>query len=243
MRVLVTRAEPAASKTAKKLKEASLEPIVFPLFAISDTQRNVTDLQYDGTIFTSSNAVSVMAKRGWRPGKTNTHAYCVGEKTANAAKKLGFKNVISADGGGRTLSKLILEQNNIQNASLLYPAPAQRAFDMSAALRSQNINVELCEIYEHQEIQPEPKSLETIKDQIQDGCVTAYSERSAAHTANVLFNANQNIVDFHPVLVAISDNTAKSVLKYPWQNVYVADSPTEAAMIEKIQNLTLRKVC
>ncbi len=242
MRVLITRAEPAASRSARKLEALGFEAIVVPLFEICDTGNELPEKSYDGVVFTSSNAAVVLAERGWHSDSISNVAYCVGENTATAASALGFGDVISAEGGGRALAKLILMQMGNAPKRLLYPAPTKRAFDLVSEMKTGGAHVDMVEIYAHKKRKPTPAELGNLAAKLSNGIVTAYSADSAKYTAKILAGTFGRDREFRPFLVAISENTAETVLKYPWGGVYVAERPNEAAMIEKIQNLTLRKV-
>ncbi|MEM9279281.1 MAG: uroporphyrinogen-III synthase, partial [Pseudomonadota bacterium] len=82
MRVLITRHKVDAAKTAESLKEQGHEPVLLPLFEVADTGNADPSTDFDGYIFTSGNAVSVLDGRGWRCSGNNAVAFCVGNKTA-----------------------------------------------------------------------------------------------------------------------------------------------------------------
>lgn len=240
MRVLVTRAEPAASKTAEKLLTNELDPLVFPLFEVCDTGTMIPKDTYNGTILTSSNAVQILDHRGWKPEPENKSAYCVGRRTADEAGNLGFENIVFAEGGGKALVPKIISENHHEIGKLLYPAPIDRAFDMATALEREGISVSVVEVYEHRKITPYKAERQSRRADLADGFVMAFSERSAQHTAKMLFDLADYEAEDRPSLVAISRNTAESVLNYPWAGVYVAEKPNEASMIAKIMDIIQR---
>lgn len=240
MRVLVTRAEPAASRTAKALRHEGFEPVVMPLFEVQDTGEDIPGGSYNGIIFTSSNAVHIFSQRQECELERYGPTYCVGKRTAEAAQRLGFDPVLVANGNARDLADLIAKKTAGSRLRLLYAGAEDYSFDMKTALESRDAVVVQVAIYRVSPIMPESEQLKLACKQIAAGCVLAYSERTALHTASILFGGQVEWRDNMPFLVAISNTVAESVLKYPWQKVYAADTPSERAMLDKLKSLTLR---
>jgi uroporphyrinogen-III synthase len=103
-RVLVTRSEPGASETAERLAAMGYLPIVEPLFAVEPIA-GVSLPAFDALAFTSANGVRVFAKLSSR---RDVPVFCVGARTADAAREAGFGDVSSADGDVEALEQLIL---------------------------------------------------------------------------------------------------------------------------------------
>ncbi|MEM8951886.1 MAG: uroporphyrinogen-III synthase, partial [Pseudomonadota bacterium] len=99
-------AEPAASRTANRLKENGFNPVVYPLFELADTGQALPANAFSGVIFTSANAVRVLETRNWRNSDPEHIAYCVGETTRKAAEKIGFSRFVVANGGDDILVPL-----------------------------------------------------------------------------------------------------------------------------------------
>ena len=59
MRVLVTRIQSAAEKTAEVLLDSGHEPVLLPIFELVDTAELIPEIPYDGYVFTSGNAVEI----------------------------------------------------------------------------------------------------------------------------------------------------------------------------------------
>lgn len=104
-RILVTRSEPGASQTAERLRAAGYTPIVEPVFAIEPIPASIPD--FDALAFTSANGVREFAKLSPR---RDIPVFCVGARTAEEARNIGFANVASADGDVEALGGLIEDQ-------------------------------------------------------------------------------------------------------------------------------------
>src|SRR5690349_4237099 len=103
-RVLVTRSEPGASETAERLAAMGYLPVVEPLFEVEPIPGVIVPA-FDALAFTSANGVRVFAKLSPR---RDGPVFCVGARTAETARELGFADVTSADGDVGALEQLIL---------------------------------------------------------------------------------------------------------------------------------------
>ena len=127
-RILVTRSEPGASETAKRLRSAGFEPIVEPLFAIQPITADIPD--FDALAFTSANGVRQFARLSPRHEEP---VFCVGARTAEAAREAGFRDVRSADGDVNALAALIRGALP-PNARLLHAGNAESRGDLAGQL-------------------------------------------------------------------------------------------------------------
>jgi len=239
LQVLVTRAEPSASRTARLLQETGFSPICIPLFALDDTGSVLPDTEFEGYVFTSINAANVLRDRSWRCTRPNSAAYCVGKETAAAAKSLGFDMVISVDGTAKDLAERLKLDFGSEKHTLLYFAGEQRSFDLQGALAPDEIALEMVEIYRISPIQLSVEQYQKLNKTKGAAIVLLYSHITAKHVCKVLFDQTEN-TDFASLsAVAISAKTAEAVLKYPWQKVYVADEPNQQSMISKLNEISL----
>ena len=101
-RILVTRSEPGASETAARLRAAGFEALVEPLFAIAPIAADIPD--FDALAFTSANGARQFARLSPR---RDASVFCVGARTAQAAREMGFADVVSADGDVLALLDLV----------------------------------------------------------------------------------------------------------------------------------------
>ncbi|HEX5006999.1 MAG TPA: uroporphyrinogen-III synthase [Hyphomonadaceae bacterium] len=132
-RVLVTRSEPGASETARRLAELGYAPVVEPLFAIEAIAAVLPP--YDALAFTSANGVRAFAKLD--PTRDRP-VFCVGARTAQEALDLGFGQVVSADGDVNDLAALI-ENRLPEGARLLHSGNEESRGDLSGNLAEKGI--------------------------------------------------------------------------------------------------------
>jgi len=237
MQVLVTRAEPAATKTASRLLESGHEPIVFPLTELKDTGRELPQTKFDGFVFTSANAVRVLEKRGWRNLDETTPAFCVGRNTAFAALNLGFQNVTHADGGGAKLAEEIHHHHSKNVSKLLYPTTPDRQFDMQQALLKHGIEVENCEVYRMQTLEIDMQAFQQALQSVAEGGVLIYSTDSAKHLLNAVNKSSMIDILNKTRIIAISKEAAKPFEAIKHQNIYISDVPNEISMFHNLDKM------
>lgn len=231
MRVLVTRAEPAASRTAEYLQENSHEAVCFPLFELRDTGMEIPPETPDGYIFTSANACEILKLRGWTPPSPETPAFCVGRRTAEAANALGFVSVFHAEGGGETLAPLIAQHYPTASVTLLYFTTHDRSYDMVGALAKDGITVKHAEIYQVAERHLEPGSLMKVIEKNMPHAIFTYSRRSSHVLARQIMLEKLEERLNSMTLVAISENAASPLHGFPWNETLVTPVANEEAML------------
>lgn len=129
-RVLVTRSEPGASETAERLTAAGYAPIVEPVFTIEPVAAQLPD--FDSLAFTSANGARAFAKLSPR---RDVPVFCVGARTAEAAREAGFTNVLSADADVEALAVLINDKAP-KGSHVLHAGNEEARGDLTGRLRS-----------------------------------------------------------------------------------------------------------
>jgi uroporphyrinogen-III synthase len=93
-RILITRPEPGASRTAARLRAAGFEAVVLPLTRIERLAFGVPEGRFDGVVVTSAQALAgVDASRF-----ISLPVVAVGDTTATAAREMGFSRIETASG-------------------------------------------------------------------------------------------------------------------------------------------------
>src|SRR3974390_718459 len=146
MRVIVTRPQADSERTAAALRARGHEVLVAPLMRVEPT---VADFAggWGGIVITSANAPAAIAKNSARDSLLKLPVYAVGRRSADAARRAGFADVISAGGDVRDLVQLIAEQHADASASLLYLAGEVRAADLVAELAVHGIAAPMAVVF------------------------------------------------------------------------------------------------
>jgi uroporphyrinogen-III synthase len=144
--LLITRPRPAAERLAAEVAArfpGRFAPVVAPLMAIRARPAPPPPKATTALIFTSENAVELFAAA--HPGR-NLAAFCVGERTAQAARAAGF-SAHAARGTGADLAR-VLAAALPTGARLYHPRGAHKAGDLAAALADTGIAIVEAVIYD-----------------------------------------------------------------------------------------------
>lgn len=215
-RVWITRAEPGAARTAARLRDIGLEPVVASLLAIENLTPPIPDLApFTALAFTSINGVTAFAALTPERGRP---VFAVGDATAQAARDAGFDDVRSASGDLHALARLIASELN--DASVLVPQAETPAGDFDAALiaaRARNISIQPLIVYRAQRTSV---AMPTTFD-----AILIHSPRAA----NIL--AEQDIARLsHAVTACISPAAAAPLIALGLTPA-VAQTPDEASLL------------
>jgi len=156
LRVLVTRPEPGASRTARRLQERGFQPVVLPLTETVALPADAGFVTGDAVAVTSANAVrhtanEVIAALAALP------CHAVGARTAEAARKMGFSSVIEGSGDAEALADAIAAA--LPGKAITYLCGRVRFPMFEQRLEAAGVRVRAVETYD---TLPMPHSDETI---------------------------------------------------------------------------------
>lgn len=225
LRVWITRAEPGAARTAARLRDIGLEPIVAPLLVVEPLTPALPDLTtFTALAFTSPNGVAAFA--ALTPRRTHP-VFAVGDATAHAASAAGFPDVRSAEGDLTALARLIAE--SLSDAAVLIPQAETPAGDMAAALTragARRVVAHPLPIYRtNPTAQPAPAAFDAV---------LIHSPRAAK------LLADRHAAALQGAMIACISPAAAAPLVALGLHPLVATSPNEAALLA-IFNPTLGK--
>ncbi|MBV9066982.1 MAG: uroporphyrinogen-III synthase [Methylobacteriaceae bacterium] len=173
MRILLTRAQADAERTAERLTQLGHKSIVSPVIEIVAASAAIPAGNFDAVIATSAHAFA----------RTNVASllhlplYVVGERTCEAVRDCGWRGAIDVSANAQALIARIRGDGSLKN--LLYLAGRDRKPDIEAAAREIGLDLHVIETY----IAQDASSLsENAKDAMRSGDIDAvlhYSRRSA----------------------------------------------------------------
>ena len=202
----VTRTEPGASQSVPAWQAAGFEPFVSPLLSVLPVSPKPEIAPYAVPIFTSVHGVTQSGLAG--PGR----AYAVGEKTAEAARKAGFNDVIVGSGQVRDLPELIDKKED----NLVYVRGERVTLDLTAILRERGQDVRSACVYKTVPADRLPK------DALSCAYLTLFSV-FGAETFEALMPA-----DWDGEVITLSKAIAKPLQD---RRVWIAEAPTQSALI------------
>jgi uroporphyrinogen-III synthase len=141
-RILVTRPEPGATRTAKRLEAAGFDAVALPLTRIAPLDFALPEGVFDAVIVTSAQALRKVDSDRLLP----LPLYAVGDTTAEAARKAGFEHVKTAGGSGSSIAALV-KATARPAAKLLYLCGRVRRPELESALGAAGFKLAAVETY------------------------------------------------------------------------------------------------
>jgi len=212
MRVWVTRAEPGASETAERLRRLGCEPVVRPVLAVRPLDPPLDLHGVAALAFTSRNGVDAFAARS--PAR-DVPALCVGDATAEVARRAGFADVRSAAGDVEALAALIASLGF--DGVVLHAGAREPAGDLAGALAAAGVRARAVALYETVPVEgPAPSA----------DAVLVHSPKAARLLASRLDPAEA------PPVACLSAAAARPLAEVGFARVVAAPFPDEAALLK-----------
>lgn len=181
-RVWITRAEPGASATARRVAAAGLVPLVAPLLETADlagAAAALDSLPPSAVLaFTSANGVRAFARLTPR---RDLKAWCVGTATAGAARVAGFVDLVAGGGDVEALARVILESPAA--AEIVHASALEPAGDLVGRLAAAGRPARRIAVYAAREARPAPARLQ---DALGAETILVHSPRAARILADLL---------------------------------------------------------
>ncbi len=235
MRLIVTRPEPDASRTARALIRLGHEAILSPMLDIViDRNAKIPRRSYQAVLVTSSNAVRALAERAVRPVTVDVPLLAVGDQTALEAKRAGFGAARSAGGTLEDLVGLAAELSP-EKGPLLYATGEAREGDLAGRLISLGFEVETAILYR---AEPRPRLAKVAETALKVGTVDGvlfYSKRSAAAFALALRAGGLAPLGENVACFCLSAATAEALSKVTEGKVLIAERPDQLALFAMIE--------
>jgi len=231
MRLLVTRPEGDAQRTAAALSARGHQVRIAPLLkieAIAGADLGAAPRQ--ALLMTSANAAWAIAAH---PKRAELHSHpvlAVGRRTAEAARAAGFAEVTSADGSAGDLARLVAGRFSA-GTSLLYLAGSDRARDLAADLALHGIAVRTVEIYRARAAKEfPPEVVAALRTGDIEG-VLHFSRRSAEVFVQCAERAGVVAAALRSLQFCISAQAAEPLMQAGADKIRVAAQPEEDALV------------
>ena len=225
MRLLVTRPEPDAAETARRLEALGHGVTVEPLLKIV-LNGPPTDLpEPAGLIVTSRNGVRALATWPQAAGWHGVPLFAVGAATAEAARAAGFRAVTAGAGEGAALLQLIAAALPTASGPVIYVAGRDLSGGLAEHLEEAGYDLQMVEAYRAERAESlSPAVLAALETGSIDGALF-YSRRTA--------ETFRDLVAGHAIQLAhafaLSDPVA-GPLKGLAGSLHVAATPDEASL-------------
>jgi uroporphyrinogen-III synthase len=230
VRLLLTRPEPDAQRTAAAFRERGHTVVVAPLMRIEALANvEIGAGPWAAILITSANAAHAIAAHQRKKALASVPVFAVGERSAQAMRDAGFADVRSADGGVGDLARLVGERMS-PGSSLLYLAGAERAGDLAAKLSTRNFAVQTAVVYRAIAVEDLPLAAAEALARDVEG-VLHFSRRTAEAYVNAARRAGMLENALKPAQFCLSAQIAEPLSEAGAAIIHVAPRPVEAALI------------
>ena len=240
MRVLITRTRDDAAATAKALESLGHEAVIAPLRERVVLDNPLPEGPFDAIIATSrhafcGSAFSGLSVSGPAAALTALPCFCVGLKTAQAARDAGFIHAQALGGDGATLALALLSHVK-PDQRLLYLAGKPRHCALEKALEAGGLHPVLSERYAMKRIMALPEIARAALASASIGAVLHYSRESARTFLELSDSAGLGAAALAPLQLCLSDAVA-SVFQEKEKGVKlrIASAPHEAALLAALK--------
>ncbi len=226
MKIIITRPRADAEILAQKLVAIGHEVVIAPVLDIVPrTNVVVPNVQYQAVCLTSANGVRCFGGAL----DLNLPVFAVGEQSAAAARKFGFRNINAKGGDVHGLVQNIIENLKPDAGSLLYISGSETSGDLDGQLRRAGFTVDRIITYDAVE-----QNLASLRAEISSAdAVVLYSPRSAKlwQKQMTAMNLNDKMVQMRHFCLSPAVATILSSNSH----IEIANSPSEDAMLTMLE--------
>jgi uroporphyrinogen-III synthase len=236
VRLLVTRPEPDAERTAAALRRHGHQVDVAALLRIESVAgAELGTGPWSALVVTSTNALRAIETHPRRPELLGLPLFAVGARTAAAARAAGFHDVIAAGGNVQELARCLRAERSGRDP-LLYLAGQDRSGDLAGDLVADGKIVATAVVYRAVKLDAFPPAAAAALAAGQIDGVLHFSRRSAqayiecASAAGLLDRA------LAPDHFCLSDQIAEPLMVAGAKTIRIAAHPEESALIALIDS-------
>lgn len=233
MRLLVTRAEPDAMRTASRLSMLGHQVMVEPMLVI-DFRPPPNLTAPAALIVTSRNGIRALQRWPEAVDWRDLPLFAVGKATASAAREAGFNDIRIADNDARSLTTLVFDTFTPDEGTLLYPAAFDRSADLELGLAERGYSIRLIESYRAHAVDRLSETLiERLRQRTIDGMLF-FSQRTATTFGTLATTAGLIPALSGTAVYALSEQVAAPLRAVSPKAINVAEVPTEDALLALI---------
>jgi uroporphyrinogen-III synthase len=227
MRILLTRPEADARKSAAALAAYGHECLIAPLFAIAPTGAPQPSGKFTALLATSAHALD-----GRAANISHLPLHVVGERTAQAARHIGLHNLAHISIDAPTLAKSI----GPGAEHFLYLAGRERRPELEALLKKAGHQVTPWDVYETRSAAHFPETARKALIAGEIDAVLHFSTRSAALYRALAGDAGCQREALRPAQIAISGRAARELDGAT--HIVTAATPDLAGLISALEALS-----
>jgi uroporphyrinogen-III synthase len=235
VKVWVTRAEPGAGETAKRLVELGHEPLVAPLLTVQPLDA-VPDLTDVGALaFTSANGVRAFAALSAR---RDLPVFAVGAATAAVARQLGFADIQAGPSDVAGLAACIIAGRDRFQGVVLHGAAAEPAGDLAGPLQAAGLAIRTSPLY--QTIAAPPPDAPDLERLRGTQAVLIHSPKAARALARLVQSTPRGLPLNGAHLLGLSPACLAPLDALPAAGRWTALAPNETDLLARLDALEPR---
>ncbi len=234
MRLLLTRPDPDAQRTAAALRARGHHVAIVPMLKIESVPADLGPGPWDALVITSANSCRADASHPRIAELVQRPIFTVGAQSAEAARAAGFRDVTSAEGDAVELARLLTARFRARDRRLLYFAGEDRAADLAASLAEHGIAMKTVVIYRAVKATEFPAATRHALAAGEIDGVLYFSRRTVE--AYLGCAAGVGLLDraLAPFHYCLSAQVARPLLQAGATTVRVSERPNETSLLELI---------
>jgi uroporphyrinogen-III synthase len=225
--VLITRPQPGAEATARRLRAWHFEPVMAPVLEIIGIPASLPPAEETQAVLVSSaNALGALPL----PYRARP-LFAVGEATASRARAAGFADVRSAAGDGAALARLAIGCCDPAGPPLLLASGRDQGAPQAAPQRAAGFALAHHAVYAAEPVTSFAAPARAALAGHRLEAALFFSAASARHCAALIDAAGLRDATARVAALAISTATATALQHLPWRCVRVAAHPNQDALL------------
>lgn len=230
-RVLVTRPQPGADATGRRLGDLGFAPLMLPLTEIRSLPIDPLphDAGIDAIAVTSTNALR-HAPQELIAAFLHKSCFAVGAETAVAARKAGFSRIRAGTGDAAGLARTVLDVMG-PRSRLLYLCGRVRMSGFEDRLREGGMIIDVAETYDASEIAYSPDVLLSSLGPAPVDAALLYSAKAAARLAALALQPKLRALFSGTAYFCLSERIGAVLSGIPDRRILLAQTPDETALL------------
>lgn len=230
LRILVSRPQPGAGRTSKRLAAEGFHPLVEPMLTVATVDVELPRFRPGQAIaLTSPNGALRVAQM---TEDRDVEVYCIGSATRDEAISVGFKNTHSAEGDSHDLVAYIARNRKPSDGPVLHVANRDAGDRLAGRLRSEGFDAEALHVYRTLAVTKRGPVLSAmLAGTTRVDAMLVHSPKSARTLAALL--APGAPVD--AAIIAISNAAADPLRAASKTPPLVAEAPTDQAIMDALK--------
>jgi len=194
--------------------------------------KKINLLNYQGIIFTSSNAIKFMNIEKFN---SKIRCFCVGKATELMARQVGFINTYTSEGTVDSLIELVKRTLDSKSGKLLYLSSEFISKDLDKDLIGAGYTVDRISNYTSHPIEEVDKKTLDFFEKKPPDVIFIYSSKSAKNLFNLINKYSLLNVVTQSNLMCISEKVLLVLKQIKWKKVFVFSPGEEEFLLNKIR--------